>query len=256
MSDQRNNQPRKGWVRASASPMHPSAARLMSPGPSLGPPRQRSPTPTFNARQLTETPNPYNPNHQSPTPPLRRPPPTPTGFTTVFESQRFSPAPMRQHPPANVHQPTPSYQGGNVHQPTPSYQNNVQLPPDVSFPRPYRSTFSPTPSAPTPSSLPPFSPPPTPQFMYVDQDRNVKPVSDFYVVPLEPANLNKGIHVYDDEEMRPSTADIIAQQSQDYVDEKLAEYQGVISLLQGESISALKLDRFETQARRSAILQK
>lgn len=92
--------------------------------------------------------------------------------------------------------------------------------------------------------------------MYVDQDRNVKSVNDFYVVPLEPANLNKGITVYHDEEMRPSTADIIAQQSQDYVDEKLAEYQGVISLLQGESISALKLEHFETQARRSTTLRK
>lgn len=32
-----------------------------------------------------------------------------------------------------------------------------------------------------------------------------------------------------------STADIIAQQSQDYVDEKLAEYQATIYMLQGNS---------------------
>lgn len=32
-----------------------------------------------------------------------------------------------------------------------------------------------------------------------------------------------------------STADIIAQQSQDYVDEKLAEYQATIYMLQGNN---------------------
>lgn len=63
----------------------------------------------------------------------------------------------------------------------------------------------------------------------------MKPINDdFYVVPLEPANLSRGITVYDQNEARPSTADIIAQQSQDYVDEKLAEYQATISLLQGK----------------------
>lgn len=40
--------------------------------------------------------------------------------------------------------------------------------------------------------------------------------------------------MFDQEEARPSTADIIAQQSQDYVDEKLAEYQATIAILQGE----------------------
>lgn len=208
MSDQHNRQP-KGWVRASASPMRPNNVRLMSPTPNSAP-RQRSPTPTFNARLLSETP-PFNASQQSPTPPLRRLPPTPTGFTTVYDSQRFSPAPMR---PVGYQQPTP-YQGK---------PNDY-----TSSPQPYRVTFSPTPSAATPCSIPPFSPPPTPQYMYVDSDRQVK-----YVVPLEPTSLNKGITVYDEDDSRPSTADIIAQQSQDYVDEKLAEYQATISLLQGE----------------------
>jgi len=39
--------------------------------------------------------------------------------------------------------------------------------------------------------------------------------------------------VQDEEEVGPSTADIIASQSQDYVDERLAEYQATIQLLQG-----------------------
>lgn len=38
----------------------------------------------------------------------------------------------------------------------------------------------------------------------------------------------------DDESSGPSTAEIIANQSQDYVDEKLAEYQAIIQHLQGK----------------------
>lgn len=225
MSDQHNKQPPKGWMRASPSPMRATnPTRLMSPTPN-GVPRQRSPTPTFNARQLSDAPT-FNPSQQSPTPPLRRPPPTPTGFTTVYESQRFSPS--RPPPPQqyNPQQPRPS---ASYHSNVP--MSPVNLPPDVSIARPFRSTFSPTPSA---SSIPPFSPLPQPQYMYMDNDRQMKPINDYYVVPLEPANLSKGIVVYDEDESRPSTADIIAQQSQDYVDEKLAEYQATISLLQGK----------------------
>lgn len=223
MSDQYNRQPGgKGWVRASASPMRGNATRLMSPtSPSV--PRQRSPTPTFNARHLSETPT-FNPgSYPSPTPPLRRLPPTPSGFTTVYDSQSFSPS----GPPQQFHSHQPK--------PTSSYQNNA--PPvasDVSYPRPFRGAFSPAPSASTPCSLPPFSPPPTPQYMYLDSDHEMKPINDFYVVPLEPVNLSKGIVVMNQDDSLPSTADIIAQQSQDYVDEKLAEYQATISLLQGK----------------------
>jgi hypothetical protein len=224
MSDHNKQPPPKGWIRASASPMRPNVARLMSPVPNSVP-RQRSPTPTFNARQLSDAPT-FNPSHQSPTPPLRRLPPTPTGFTTVYESQRFSPS---RPPPPQQHHPHAS---NSYHTSVP--MSPVNFAPDVSVARPYRSTFSPTPSASTPCSIPPFSPPPQPQYMYVDNDRQVKPINDFYVVPLEPANLSRGFNVYNEEEARPSTADIIAQQSQDYVDEKLAEYQATISLLQGK----------------------
>ncbi|CAD6211908.1 GSCOCG00003893001-RA-CDS [Cotesia congregata] len=51
---------------------------------------------------------------------------------------------------------------------------------------------------------------------------------EYFGVPLEPT-------VHDDDESGPSTAEIIASQSQDYVDEKLAEYQATIALLQGLS---------------------
>lgn len=221
MSDKNKQPPHMGWMRASASPMRGNPPpRLMSPAPSQ--PRQRSPTPTFNARQLAETPT-FNPMQQSPTPPLRKMPPTPTGFTTVYESQRFSPIrPQTVHP---FHQ-----------RPQNDTMSPINLPPDVSFPRPYRNTFSPAPTASTPCSIPPFSPPPTAQYLYMDRDSHMKPIAnDFYVVPLEPASHSKNVTVYDeDNENRPSTADIIAQQSQDYIDEKLAEYQATIMLLQGK----------------------
>lgn len=224
MSDkQQKQQPHLGWARASASPIRANnnpPLRLMSPAPSQ--PRQRSPTPTFNARQLPET-SPFNPMQQSPTPPLRRPmPPTPTGFTTVYESHRSS----VQSTPQHFHQNPQKY--GEMMSP-------INLPPDVSYPRPFRNTFSPAASASTPCSIPPFSPLPE-QYLY-------KPISDdYYVVPLEPVNLTKGVTVYDEQnENRPSTADIIAQQSQDYVDEKLAEYQATITLLQGEHLRIFKI---------------
>jgi hypothetical protein len=226
MSDHHHHQkqpPSPGWLRnANPSPMRANGnppPRLMSPAPMQ--PRQRSPTPTFNARHLSETPT-FNPRQQSPTPPLRRMPPTPTGFTTVYESQRASSVqPTFQHP--HQHQ-----------QRQPELPSPVNFA-DMSYPRPYRSTFSPAPTASTPCSIPPFSPLPSAQYLYMDRDV-IKPVAnDFYVVPLEPSNLSKNLTVYDEEcENRPSTADIIAQQSQDYVDEKLAEYQATITLLQGK----------------------
>ena len=55
---------------------------------------------------------------------------------------------------------------------------------------------------------------------------------EYLGVPLEPP----GPIAIDDEpeDEGPSTAEIIASQSQDYVDEKLAEYQATIQQLQGK----------------------
>lgn len=49
---------------------------------------------------------------------------------------------------------------------------------------------------------------------------------EYIGVPLEPP--------IEDEDSGPSTREIIASQSQDYVDEKLAEYQATIAHLQGQ----------------------
>ncbi|KAH8418768.1 hypothetical protein KR222_001768, partial [Zaprionus bogoriensis] len=55
---------------------------------------------------------------------------------------------------------------------------------------------------------------------------------DFVGVPLEPPQPKSYVIYDDEEEFGPSTAEIIANQSQDYVDEKLAEYQMTILQLQ------------------------
>lgn len=60
------------------------------------------------------------------------------------------------------------------------------------------------------------------------------PQYEFVGAPMEPPQPRSYV-IYDDEEDQgPSTAEIIANQSQDYVDEKLAEYQMTIAQLQGE----------------------
>nr|XP_016945201.1 nesprin-1 isoform X29 [Drosophila suzukii] len=57
---------------------------------------------------------------------------------------------------------------------------------------------------------------------------------DFVGVPLEPPQPKSYVIYDDEEEFGPSTAEIIANQSQDYIDEKLAEYQMTILQLQEE----------------------
>ncbi|GLV32350.1 Muscle-specific protein 300 kDa [Carabus blaptoides fortunei] len=61
------------------------------------------------------------------------------------------------------------------------------------------------------------------------QYRTPDPTGGYVGVPLEPQ-----YRCEPDEHDGPSTADIIANQSQDYVDEKLAEYQATIQQLQGK----------------------
>lgn len=98
-----------------------------------------------------------------------------------------------------------------------------------------------------------FQPSPAPQSYRSTPDyfRGISPYSppDFgppsrdyeYVgMPLEHPPLPQNYEP-DEEDSGPSTAEIIANQSQDYIDEKLAEYQATIYQLQGESPSVKKL---------------
>jgi len=66
---------------------------------------------------------------------------------------------------------------------------------------------------------------------------------EYLIAPYRPGDYEYiGVpldHTQTDEESSgPSTAEIIASQSQDYVDEKLAEYQATIQQLQGEFYEA------------------
>lgn len=108
------------------------------------------------------------------------------------------------------------------------------IPFGVNGPKPYRgpAPFSPVHmyAAPTPVyGTPPeylYSAPP-PQF-------EIQPRYEYVGVPLEPPQPKSYVIYDDDGDHGPSTAEIIANQSQDYVDEKLAEYQLTIAQLQGE----------------------
>lgn len=60
-------------------------------------------------------------------------------------------------------------------------------------------------------------------------------------MPLEPSQSHQSYVIYDDEEDGPSTAEIIQLQSQDYVDEKLAQFEMMtIAKLQGMWIKLTK----------------
>jgi hypothetical protein len=172
----------------------------------------------------------FNPNsRQEPTPPLRQFAPTSSGLTTIYDSKRQTPTQYFQNNNNNNNNENGVKFQGSERSLTPPVNRQ---PTDISYPRPFQSNFSPVPTASTPCSIPAFSPTP---FMHPSaQSSSMKSNNEFFVVPLEPANLIKPIMVYDEEtELRPSTADIIAQQSQDYIDEKLAEYQATITMLQG-----------------------
>lgn len=215
-------QPSKVWKRPAVGTHH---------DPSPQPPIRR----TNASPQAPQPPQRFqsvSPSHQSSASPvfnLRHHTPSPAGYHSVYESQRFSPSrPQLSHP---------------QQQPSQNQTNPYSLSPltisDVSYPRPYRNQFSPVPVVSTPVSIPTFSPAPSQspymmdQAQYVQHGQQPGRSNDFYVVPLEPTNLPKNVYMYEQDESRPSTADIIAQQSQDYVDEKLAEYQATIMYLQG-----------------------
>lgn len=58
---------------------------------------------------------------------------------------------------------------------------------------------------------------------------------EYVGISLEPPPLPQNYEP-DEDDSGPSTAEIIANQSQDYIDEKLAEYQATIYQLQGKII--------------------
>ena len=101
-------------------------------------------------------------------------------------------------------------------------------PPPMGFPHPMHHPF-------TPPHLPP-PPPFSPEMFY-----QMQPSYDMeYVYPpgMEPHHgfsETQSMTTEDDGNDGLTTAEIIASQSQDYIDEKLAEYQATIQYLQGNN---------------------
>lgn len=131
-----------------------------------------------------------------------------------------SPTPMSQPPPQHYYRP-------------------IQSPLTVGYsgPRPYRApSFSPVPmhmnSAAQPeymySRMTPLQPP-SPAF-------ELAPRYEYVGVPLEPSQPGQSYVIYDGEDDNTlSTAEIIERQSQDYVDEQLAQFEmNTIAKLQGK----------------------
>lgn len=75
---------------------------------------------------------------------------------------------------------------------------------------------------------------PPPEYMYSGGPAPTQSPYEYVGVPLEPPQPKTYIIYDEEEEHGPSTAEIIANQSQDYVDERLAEYQMTIFQLQGK----------------------
>ncbi|XP_063223140.1 uncharacterized protein LOC134531369 [Bacillus rossius redtenbacheri] len=146
---------------------------------------------------------------------------------------RASPLPFRPGSPLYAPSPPPIAARRPAASPSPGPGGRRLGSPYLPCPRPRWASPPPPgvplPPGPRPYRLPPQSASPGPcfspdMFFYPPYE------AQYVGVPLEPPG-----HVTDDEDQSGlSTADIIASQSQDYVDEKLAEYQATILQLQGE----------------------
>lgn len=238
MSGHQQNQTPRGWNRSQPSPIsfRPPSPWAPSPPPIISGPRRslNSPAPMSPLASGAVSPN-FGASglrgSRGPSLPCPRP------LWPGPEQRSASPQPMPSY-----QQSAPNYPMRNVMSPTPmvsSYQQNHGPRPTYgSGPKPYRSVNSvqvPSPSPNMMRSQSPFRAQTPPQILYQEPP----PSYEFIGVPLEPPQP-KSYVIYDDEEDNgPSTAEIIAAQSQDYVDEKLAEYQATILQLQGEFISVL-----------------
>lgn len=146
----------------------------------------------------------------------------------------------------NTRSPTPMANAQPQH-----YYRPIQSPLTVAYsgPRPYRApSFSPVPmqshmnAASQPdymySRMTPLQPP-SPAF-------ELAPRYEYVGVPLEPSQPSHSYVIYDGEDENTlSTAEIIERQSQDYVDEQLAQFeQNTIAKLQGKfNVTVCHIDR-------------
>lgn len=226
-----------GWNPRVNNPTAPSPSFLYRP-PSPWTPVAPSPPPIISGprRHSLQSPAPL-----SPTPHAMSP--GPQGLRgTRAGSNIPQPRPQWPGPQPYGQQQHQHYQ--SVHGPSPTPFNGNGAPkPHVHYSHPM-SSFQ---LSPSPSPLI-FQNQPAAEYFYqqplygnnVNNQQQSHPFArqqpsyEFVGAPMEPP-LPKSYVVYDDEEETgPSTREIIANQSQDYIDEKLAEYQMTILQLQGE----------------------
>lgn len=219
------------------SPMFGSTGLRGTRGPQLPCPRPMWPS----ASQPTPVPQPYV------LPPLPQRPFSPQPPTVPACHRPFSPQQQHHQLPPPVQQHSyPTWPGSAAyHRSSPS-----PAPIANSGPKPFRPMpFSPvhmysnsTPNAPPINQSMPFQHSQSPSLdAYYSGPAPLyeMPRYEYVGVPLESVQGKSFIIYDDDEEHGPSTAEIIANQSQDYVDEKLAEYQMTIAQLQGKSTDSI-----------------
>lgn len=201
------------------SPMFGASGLRGTRGSGLPAPRPQWPAgpQPYNGSQGYQTPEPYTPQPPSYSPHLYQPP-TPTQQhhqnhdAHHQNNQQFQyqpPVTPQPYKPRTLPTPPPSSHGRT----TPSYGTTTKITPNNTSPAPY---------VPTSAMISPME--------YMRRSSVDYPQYE-YAGPPNP----KSYVIYDDEdEGGPSTREIIANQSQDYIDEKLAEYQATIFQLQGE----------------------
>lgn len=134
----------------------------------------------------------------------------------------------------NPRSPTPNTSAQSKH-----YYRPIQSPLTVGFsgPRPYRApSFSPVPMQHTvPAAQPEYLYSPTVP-LQPPSPFELAPRYEYVGVPLEPPQHGQSYVIYDGgDENTLSTAEIIERQSQDYVDEQLAQFEMMtIAKLQGK----------------------
>ncbi|EDW03693.1 GH10365 [Drosophila grimshawi] len=250
----------RGWNPRAPNPASPSPSSFLyrppspwttapSPPPIISGPRAfghaMSPAPQLRGQRASSINN--NMPHPRPQWPGGNQSPAPYQPPSIFEPQGYpygSSGGMGGASPARPYRPAPLPQ---LH-----HQNSYGAPPTSSF------QLSPTPSpivCQTPSSDFTYSSRQTPLSHHNQYQQSAPPPQylrqpgapplppqprqhghdqiDFVGVPLEPPQPKSYVVYDDEEEFGPSTAEIIANQSQDYIDEKLAEYQMTILQLQG-----------------------
>ncbi|KAH8377604.1 hypothetical protein KR093_006237, partial [Drosophila rubida] len=237
--------PPSPWTTAPSPPPIISGPRsfghAMSPAPQL-----RGQRPSINNTNINNNnmphPRPQWPGgNQSPSP--YQPP------QSLYEPQGYSYGAAAAAPPApRPYRPAPlqqlQHQNSYGAQPTSSFQLSPTPSPIVCQTPSSDYTYS---SRQTPLShqqqhqYPQPAPPPqylrqtgaaAPPLPPQPRQHHAQDQIDFVGVPLEPPQPKSYVIYDDEEEFGPSTAEIIANQSQDYIDEKLAEYQMTILQLQ------------------------